>query len=120
LLLVKRDVRVLKWGSVGAIALFILLGLGRFGALPLATAAGFVVVLGLLLAAACVSWWLIGPKSLRKQRYMVLAPACLVSGPVLISLQSLGLGAGAVVISAAFGFGAAIALGMAVASRRRA
>jgi hypothetical protein len=50
---------------------------------------------------------------------MVLAPACLVAGPVLVALERLGLGAAGVALSSAFGFGAAIALGMAVASRRR-
>ena len=115
--LVRIDARVFVGGTVVALALFVALALTHVAGTAERLVASLAVVIGMLVGAGCLAWWLIGPRELRSARYIVLAPASLCAGPVLIGLATIGAGASAIAISSAFGFGAAIALGLAVASR---
>ena len=117
--LVKRDIRVLAGGSLAALLLFGALALSALNVADRQWMAKLAVLVGVLVGAGCVAWWLVGPRELRGARHIVLVPTSLVAGPVLIGLQQIGAGAAAVVVSSAFGFGAAIAAGLAWNARRR-
>jgi len=117
-LLARRDARVFVAGSVAALLTFVLLIMIKAGVVSTRHAASAIVVISAVAVPGCLSWWLIGPRELRSQRYLVLAPLGLISGPLIYSLSVLGAAGMALVLSVSFGFGAAIAGGLALASRR--
>jgi hypothetical protein len=117
--LARRDARIFLAGSAGAALAFVFLILAKAGVLSTRHAASVIVVMSAIVVPGCLSWWLIGPRELRSQRYLVLAPLGLISGPLIYSLGELGAGGFALVLSVSFGFGAAIAGGLALNARRR-
>jgi hypothetical protein len=117
--LARRDARVFIAGSAGAALAFVFLILAKAGVLSTRHAASVIVVMSAIVVPGCLSWWLIGPPQLRSQRYLVLAPLGLISGPLIYSLGELGASGFALVLSVSFGFGAAIAGGLALNARRR-
>jgi hypothetical protein len=117
--LARRDARVFIAGSAAALLAFVVLILIKAGVLSTRHAASVIVVISAIVVPGCLSWWLIGPRELRSQRYLVLAPLGLISGPLIYSLSALGAAGFALVLSVSFGFGAAIAGGLALNARRR-
>jgi hypothetical protein len=117
--LARRDARVFIAGSAAALLAFVVLILIKAGVLSTRHAASVIVVISAIVVPGCLSWWLIGPRELRSQRYLVLAPLGLISGPLIYSLTALGAAGVALVLSVSFGFGAAIAGGLALNARRR-
>ena len=117
--LARRDARIFIAGSAGAALAFVFLILAKADVLSTRHAASVIVVISAIVVPGCLSWWLIGPRELRSQRYLVLAPLGLISGPLIYSLGELGAGGFALVLSVSFGFGAAIAGGLALNARRR-
>ena len=118
--LARRDARIFIAGSAAALLAFVVLILIKAGVLSTRHAASVIVVISAVVVPGCLSWWLIGPRELRSERYLVLAPLGLISGPLIYSLSVLGAGGVALVMSVSFGFGAAIAGGLALNARRRA
>jgi hypothetical protein len=116
--LARRDVQVFVGGTIVALVLFLALAVSRLLGSGERFIASLAIVIGMVVGAGALAWWLAGPRELRKARFMVLAPASLCAGPVLIGFAAIGAGPFAIVISSAFGFGAAIAGGLALASHR--
>src|SRR5436190_17491751 len=108
--LVRRDLAVAGAGSVAAVVAVLVLGAGALGLISSLTADRLVVGLGAIAAAASLYAWLAGPAALRRGRYLVFVPVCLIAGPAVLALYDLGAGLAVVVVSAAVGMGAAIAL----------
>jgi hypothetical protein len=117
--LAQRDARVFWAGSAGAALCFVVLLIGRVGVMSTTHACSVVVVISALVVPGCLGWWLIGPPALRSQRYLVVTPLPLISGPLIYSLGKLGAVPAAIILSVSFGFGAAIAAGLAINARRR-
>jgi len=116
--LARRDVQVFVGGTIVALVLFLALALSHVLGSGQRFIASLAIVIGMVVGAGALAWWLAGPRELRRARFMVLAPTSLCAGPVLIGFASIGAGPFAIVISSAFGFGAAIAGGLALSSRR--
>jgi hypothetical protein len=117
--LARRDARIFIGGSAGALLTYLMLVLIKADVLSTRHAASLIVVISAVVVPVCLSWWLIGPRELRSQRYLVLAPLGLISGPLIYSLSALGAEGFALVLSVSFGIGAAIAAGLAINARRR-
>jgi hypothetical protein len=118
--LARRDARIFIAGSAAALVTYLVLVLIKADVLSTRHAASVIVVISAIVVPGCLSWWLIGPRELRSQRYLVLAPLGLISGPLIYSLGELGAEGFALVLSVSFGIGAAIAAGLALNARRRA
>ena len=117
--LVRRDVAVAGVGSAVALAAAAALLAGRLGIVAQLTADRLAVVAAVAGSAACLYAWVGGPKELRRDRYFVFTPVCVVALPALLALADLGAGIAVLTLSGAVGFGAAIALGLAFSTRRR-
>jgi hypothetical protein len=116
--LARRDVQVFVGGTIVALVLLLALAVSRVLGSGERFIASLAVVIGMVVGAGALAWWLAGPRELRRARFMVLAPTSLCAGPVLLGFAMIGAGPFAIVISSAFGFGAAIAGGLALSSRR--
>ncbi|HEY7257446.1 MAG TPA: hypothetical protein VH459_00175 [Gaiellales bacterium] len=117
--LVRRDIAVAGGGSAIAIFALAMLAAGALGIISQLTADRLTVAAAALVVAASLAAWVAGPRELRKQRYIVFVPVCLVALPGLLALADLGAGIAVITLSGAVGFGAAIALGLAIGGRRR-
>jgi hypothetical protein len=117
--LVRRDVMVAGAGSAVALAAFAVLAAGKLGLLSQLTADRVIVAAAVLVAVASMYAWVSGPRELRRDRYIVFVPVCVIALPALLSLADLGAGIAVVVLSGTVGFGAAIAFGLAWSGRRR-
>jgi hypothetical protein len=91
---------------------------GRIDLLGDRVAASIVTGGAALVGFTSVVWFLAGPRDLRRERTLVLAPVFVAAVPALFSLRDLGGGVLVVMMSSLVGFSAAIAAGLAFASRR--
>jgi hypothetical protein len=117
--LVKRDVAVAGGGSAVAVATVAVLVASRVDLLSKLTADRVAVAAAALVVAASLAAWVSGPRDLRRDRYIVFVPVCVIALPALLALADLGAGVVVLTLSAGVGFGAAIALGLAAGGRRR-
>jgi len=118
--LVRRDLWLTLGGSVIAIWTYALIAAGHYGFISLTAAATVQVAVAVVVGVLCLWWWASGPRSLLRDRVMVLVPAFLIAGPGILGLHDLGAGLVAVMLSGAVGISAAVALGLVHAARRRA
>ena len=117
--LVRRDIAVAGGGAAIAIFALAMLAAGALGIISQLTADRLIIAAAAIVVAASLAAWVAGPRELRKQRYIVFIPVCLVALPALLALADLGAGLAVITLSGAVGFGAAIALGLAIGGRRR-
>ena len=117
--LVRRDVAVAGGGSAVALAAGAVLIAGRAGVVSQLTADRVIVAAAAIVAVTSLAAWVGGPRALRRERYLVFVPVCVVALPALLALADLGAGIVVLTLSGAVGFGAAIALGLAWSGRRR-
>jgi hypothetical protein len=117
--LVRRDVAVAGGGSVAALAVTAILIASRLDLLSKLTADRIAVGAAAIIVAVSLAAWVAGPRELRRDRYIVFVPVCVVALPALLALADLGAGLVVLTLSAAVGFGAAIALGLVAGGRRR-
>jgi hypothetical protein len=117
--LVRRDIAVAGGGSAVAVATVAVLVASRVDLLSKLTADRVAVAAAALVVAASLAAWVSGPRELRRDRYIVFVPVCVIALPALLALADLGAGLVVLTLSAAVGFGAAIALGLAAGARRR-
>ena len=117
--LVRRDVVLAGAGSVVALAVAVLLVAAHVRLLPVLTSARLVAGVAVVVVAACVFSWASGPRSLLRDRVIVLIPMFLIAGPGLIAVHQLGGGTVTIMLSSAVGVVAAVALGMMWSARRR-
>jgi hypothetical protein len=117
--LVRRDLMVAGGGSVIAIWSWAIIVAAQFGWVSHLTAGRVTVAVGVIVGVGSLWWWASGPRSLMRDRVLVLAPLFLVAGPALIGVHYLGGGLVVAILSGAIGVTAAAELGM-VWSRRRA
>jgi hypothetical protein len=118
--LVRRDLIVAGGGSVIAIWTWAVIVSARLGFVSHLTAGRVTVATGAVIGAGCLWWWASGPRSLLRDRYLVLAPVFLVAGPALIGVHYLGGGFVTAILSGAVGMTAAAMLGIAWSGRRSA
>ena len=78
--LARRDARIFIGGSIAALVTYGVLVLIKAGVLSTRHAASVIVVIAAIVVPVCLAWWLVGPRELRSQRYLVLAPLGLISG----------------------------------------
>jgi hypothetical protein len=116
--LVRRDLQVAGGGVAAAVVAWLLFALSGLGVLGDRGAATAIIVISMIAAFVCFVWWLGGPRQLRRDRTLVLAPIFIIALPALISLDRLGGGLAVVLVSSLVGFSAAVAAGLALASRR--
>lgn len=117
--LVRGDVMVSGASAGAALAALALLAAGRLGLLSENAAATAVVVIAVVAGVACFFRFGSGPRSLWRDRLIVIAPVFLLAGPAVVAVHDLGGGAVVAILSGAAGFGAAVFLGAALAARRR-
>src|SRR5919201_206211 len=117
--LVRRDVAVAGGGSAVGLAAIAVLIASRLDIVSKLTGDRVAVGAAALVVAACLAAWVSGPRELRRDRYIVFVPVCVIALPALLALADLGAGLVVLTLSAAVGFGAAIALGLATGGRRR-
>jgi len=107
-------------GSVIAIWSWAIIAAAQFGWVSHITAGRAAVVVGVIVGVGSLWWWASGPRSLMRDRIMVLTPLFLVTGPALIGVHYLGGGLVVAILSGAVGITAAAVLGMAWSGRRAA
>jgi len=117
--LVRVDVLVAGIAAAAAVAALAVIAIGRLGLVSETGAATFAVAVAALVGAACFFQFGSGPRSLWRDRLLVIAPVFLAAPPAIVGLHDLGAGAVVAMLSGAAGFGAAVILGSAVAARRR-
>jgi hypothetical protein len=117
--LVRRDVILAGAGSLLAVWAVALIVAARVGLISELTSGRVVVVIAVVVGAACFWSWAAGPREYMRDRLIVLTPVFLIAGPALISVHDLGGGTAVGVLSGAVGFSAAAILGLAWGSRRR-
>lgn len=118
--LVRRDLVVSGGGSLIALWTWAVIAAGHFGWLSRVTAGRVAIIVGVVIGAGCLWRWTSGPRSLLRDRYLVLAPVFLVTGPALVGVHDLGGGLVTAILSGAVGMTAAAMLGIAWSSRRSA
>jgi hypothetical protein len=116
--LVRRDLAVAGGGSLIAIWTWAVIAAAHFGWLSRITAGRVAVIIGVVIGAGCLWLWASGPRSLLRDRYLVLIPVFLVAGPALVGVHDLGGGLVVAMLSAAVGMAAAATLGIVWSSRR--
>jgi hypothetical protein len=118
--LVRRDLIIAGGGSLIAIWTWAVIVAARLGFLSRITAGRVTVAAGVVVGVGCLWWWASGPRSLLRDRYLVLAPLFIIAGPALIGIHYLGGGFVTAIISGAVGMTAAAMLGIAWSGRRSA
>ena len=118
--LVRRDLAVAGGGSLIAIWTWAVIAAAHFGWLSRITAGRVAVIIGILICVGSLWWWASGPRSLLRDRYLVLAPVFLVAGPALVGVHDLGGGLVTAILSGAVGMVAAATLGIVWSARRSA
>jgi hypothetical protein len=116
--LVRHDLMLVATGVVAVVISIAVLVAGGLGWIGSKHASTLVLVVGMVVAVACVARWATGPAVHRRERFIVLIPMFLFAAPALYALHDLGGGATVAIFSGALGFTAAGALGLAWTSRR--
>jgi hypothetical protein len=118
--LVRRDLAVAGGGSLIAIWTWAVIAASHFGWLSRIAAGRVAVIIGILICVGSLWWWASGPRSLLRDRFLVLAPVFLVAGPALVGVHYLGGGLVTAILSGAVGMVAAATLGIVWSGRRSA